>query len=387
MKRLQSAGRRVLALLLAGALTVSFTGCTTLVKDLADSVHSAMSEPEQEIMDPTWISTGYAYDQLTAEEQLLYRQAADAIEKHQTERLETPLTDEEQVWHVLNCIEVDHPEYFWWENYDTLYTVTENNVPTGTEIELDFLYDEAETAARQAQIDARVTEWLSGIDASWADYDKVKAVYDAVVLNTEYVDESPDNQNICSVFLNGQSVCAGYAKATQYLLQKLDIPAAYLWGDATKDGETDSHAWNLVQLDGVYYYLDPTWGDPEYSEEDAVALAGTVCYDYFCVTSEELFRTHENQTALTLPECTSETHNYYVRSGLRLDSYDPASIASIVDAAYYAGQPQAEMQFRYEEDYWTAQENLEDVFYQCSFDWEDIGYTGDDDMRTLLVIF
>jgi hypothetical protein len=45
------------------------------------------------------------------------------------------------------------------------------------------------------------------------------------------------------------------------------------------------------------------------------------------------------------------------------------------------------MQFRYEEDYWTAQENLEDVLYQCSFDWEDIGYTGDDDMRTLLVIF
>ena len=97
MKRLQSAGRRVLALLLAGTLTVSFTGCAKLVKDLADSVHSAMSEPEQEIMDPTWISTGYAYDQLTAEEQLLYRQAADAIEKHQTERLETPLTDEEQV--------------------------------------------------------------------------------------------------------------------------------------------------------------------------------------------------------------------------------------------------------------------------------------------------
>ena len=60
------------------------------------------------------------------------------------------------------------------------------------------------------------------------------------------------NQNIISVFLNKKTVCQGYANATQYLLTLLGIPAVVVTGTA----EGDTHAWNLVQLDGCMLFMN-----------------------------------------------------------------------------------------------------------------------------------
>ena len=61
-----------------------------------------------------------------------------------------------------------------------------------------------------------------------------------------------NNQNIISVFLEGRTVCQGYACATKYLMDLLDIPCTIVTG--TANGEP--HAWNLIELDGAYYYMD-----------------------------------------------------------------------------------------------------------------------------------
>ena len=55
--------------------------------------------------------------------------------------------------------------------------------------------------------------------------------------------------------VNKKTVCAGYAKAFQLLLTKLNIPCYYIVGFAK-----EAHAWNIVKLDG-YYNVDLTWDD------------------------------------------------------------------------------------------------------------------------------
>lgn len=66
----------------------------------------------------------------------------------------------------------------------------------------------------------------------------------------------------------GQAVCAGYAKAFVYILANLGVEAEFVTGYTYDSyGKLDlkeRHAWNRVKLDGEYYYVDPTWGDPSY---------------------------------------------------------------------------------------------------------------------------
>ena len=67
-----------------------------------------------------------------------------------------------------------------------------------------------------------------------------------------------------------QSVCAGYSKATQYLLEQLGVFCTYVTGKTTEGG---NHAWNLVKCNGDYYYVDTTWGDPVFQQEEGEEIS------------------------------------------------------------------------------------------------------------------
>ena len=135
----------------------------------------------------------------------------------------------------------------------------------------------------QAQIDASTEELLDGISVTDSDYDKAKYVFEILVQNVDYDSSVDNNQNIISAFLNRATVCQGYACATQYLLKMLGMESVIVTG--TANGE--SHAWNLVKLDGNYYYMDTTWGNSRYLD-DASQTAKYVNYNYLAVTSEEI---------------------------------------------------------------------------------------------------
>jgi hypothetical protein len=78
---------------------------------------------------------------------------------------------------------------------------------------------------------------------------------------TDYMNTEND-QYIDSVFTNHQSVCAGYAKAVQYLALRHGIPCVYVTGSATDYlGTGGSHAWLAASVDGEVRFYDPTWYD------------------------------------------------------------------------------------------------------------------------------
>ena len=54
-----------------------------------------------------------------------------------------------------------------------------------------------------------------------------------------------------------EAVCEGYALAYKYYMNRLEIPCKIVSG--TSNGQ--SHAWNLIQLTGNWYMVDPTWDD------------------------------------------------------------------------------------------------------------------------------
>ena len=166
------------------------------------------------------------------------------------------------------------------------------------------------------------------------EYVKTKYLYDYLVEKTEYDKEAPNNQNICSVFVENRSVCQGYAKALQYLMQKSGMVSMLVTGFAEQEG----HAWNLVRVNGAYYYVDATWGDASYTfTEESTSYLGEmppINYDYFLVTTKDLYVTHEPDGSIRLPECVSQKDNYYVREGLYLDEYNEDKLRLIFEQAY-----------------------------------------------------
>ena len=58
------------------------------------------------------------------------------------------------------------------------------------------------------------------------------------------------------VFANRKAVCQGYALALSALLDRAWVDSRFVSSDPL------DHAWNLVQLNGVWYHVDVTWDDP-----------------------------------------------------------------------------------------------------------------------------
>lgn len=269
----------------------------------------------------------YAAQCLNGAELLWYAQIRDALGGHAEaveldgQGMEAGL-DEEDVGRIFQCVLNDHPELFFVEGY--AYTKLMRGEET-VSIEFMGTYTmEAQTAAeKRKELTAAVSDILSEAAAAAGEYERVKYVYETLIRETEYDQAAPDNQNILSVFLNHRSVCQGYAKATQYLLERLGVACTLVTGSV---GTGETHAWNLVRVDGTYYYLDTTWGDASYySETGTETWEGErpqISYDYLNVTTEELLRTHTPAETVPLPLCTADAANYYVREDAYFAAYD-----------------------------------------------------------------
>jgi len=97
------------------------------------------------------------------------------------------------------------------------------------------------------------------------DYEKIKYIHNWLVDNISY-DKSLSKNNTHNVYgalREKEVVCEGYAKAFKYLLDGLNIPCIMVTGvGVNSNGESESHAWNYVQINNMWYAVDVTWDDP-----------------------------------------------------------------------------------------------------------------------------
>lgn len=292
------------------------------------------------------------------------------------EGLEAGLT-EEDIDRIFCYVLADHPEYFYVDGYRyTKYTRMERLVKI--EFSGSYTCDSQERARRWEQIEEAADALLAQAPTEGDDYEKARYVYETLIRGTDYVLDAPDSQNLYSVLVNGASVCQGYAKATQYLLGRLGIPCVLVQGQV-EPGE--GHAWNLLCLDGDYYYMDTTWGDASYRQTgDATQDQGwmpQVNYDYLCVTTSQLLRTHTPGTDVPLPECTATRDNYYVREGCLLDSCEETALQEAFDRAVSAGRQEISLKCTEESVYRQLLEHLigqKEVFSYLGRDFSTLHY-------------
>ena len=123
-------------------------------------------------------------------------------------------------------------------------------------IQLEMSYET--TKEQEKELKDKVDGILAKLDLDGAsEYEKVRAIYNYICSNVVYdYDHLNDNSyrlqyTAYAAAINGTAVCSGVADLFYYMTTAAGLEARITVNDI--------HAWNIVKVDGKYYYLDPTW--------------------------------------------------------------------------------------------------------------------------------
>ena len=246
------------------------------------------------------------YGMLEPTTQSLYRQIyANALALNKSfAPIETVSVN--QLRNVFMAVVGDHPELFW---MDTAYGC--RYLPSGKCAEIDLQFNSTATDLNQNKqlFESSADKIVQAAGNAGSDYEKEVAVHDTLISQIEYNLNAPLNQSAYSALVSGQTVCAGYARAYQYVMQKLGVPCYYCTGFA---GE--NHAWNIISLDDGYYNVDTTWDDTDPNT-----------YDYFNKSDNDFSTNHmRKDLSIYLPACNGENYK-------NLEATTSETLAPIVD--------------------------------------------------------
>ena len=154
---------------------------------------------------------------------------------------------------VFDALLIDHPELMNQAGISWRY---DNSDSDYVKVKLEFAFS---NRFKEYIGQLRIQKIISDIKLAtynMSDAEKIKYVYEWIGDNAKYdytFMTFSKNQSIYNVFMKGNAVCAGFAKASQVIFQNIGI------NSYTITGETSSrHMWNIVELDGKYYYYDST---------------------------------------------------------------------------------------------------------------------------------
>ncbi len=376
MKKKQ--GKYVVALLLLAA-AVMLGGCGD---ELVSQVLSR-KEVKQELELVECVSADrYVHNTLDEGLQQVYDEMLYAILNFQDNvRLST--TNTSDVKTCYNAICADYGEIFWVESC-SYGELSVRGKPYAVSFVVNYAFTPQEVEEYKRQMQPVIDEYLARLDKCESDYEKTEVLYRKLIKEVGYDLAAENNQNILSVFLGKETVCQGYACATQYLLQQSGIPCTIVTGTA----QGQPHAWNLVRLDGDYYYIDVTWGNTDFMGDEA-GEKPQINYAYLNITSEELLKNHTLQVDFPVELCESTENNYYRKKKLFFDTWDEDAIGAKFARAYDKGKDSVSVKFADSElfdeawDYFIDEQHITDYCEGIS----QIYYVPDKDLNILTIYF
>lgn len=251
-----------------------------------------------------------------------------------------------QIKKIYNDVLMDHPEIFY-VNSSFRYIVKNHDI----QIIPQYLFDQKEVKKYNQQIDHITQNMIQKTNQAKTGIDKMKIIYDELIETVSYQGGKND-QNILSALLDQKSVCAGYAKAYQYLLLKAGIKCTYMTGTTIQNH--DSHAWVMVYLNDDYYYSDPTWGD---IEDKTIKHH---CYGCFLMNSEDMLRCYQPDDGYE--KTKTNQLNYYQNIGCYMDGYDRMVLSHAVQLGVKNKTYVAEVKCAHEKVYQQLKNDIKNTY-------------------------
>lgn len=359
--------KKIIAIGLSAAMLSAASGC--FIKDAVDSIRAELFNninfeddadytpvEQNEFLACDYytpVEVTYGYDSLqTDDHRKCYSDIGDAVYRISEEMNDRELYAVGKVYidnkefseadmHVtINAYLEDHPEVFWISNQFSYGSMGDQ-----TTLQLYSYLPGTTCEERIGKFTDTVDNIMTSIPSGLNEYHLEKYIHNTLLDMCEYADDVKDSSDGWEEFsaygalVNGSAVCEGYSYAMNLLLGKVGISSYYINGH----GESTLHMWNIVNIDGNWYHLDATWNDSSGSY-----------YNYFNLSDEQIEQDHiialpydemeESQISgenaevfnLFVPECTSESANYYtVESTLIVDFEEsaPIMVNDLIEAA------------------------------------------------------
>lgn len=201
------------------------------------------------------------------------------------------------------------------------YTVNKSGYVTGIKV------SRYPKTVSQYQTEKNAVDRLANELAAYAEencatqFDKVLFFHDYIINNCTYDIDAPNGASAYGCLIEGRAVCEGYAKAMQVLCSRAGIECIPVTGRAAYEGNSQSHMWNLINIDGCWTHVDATWDDIESNSESAIEI-NAVCYSYFGLTDKEIHIDHivTENPLISIPQAVSNSSSYFVRGGYYITS-------------------------------------------------------------------
>ncbi len=179
----------------------------------------------------------------------------------------------------------------------------------------------------------------------FTEYERVHAIHDYLSYFIKYDFDLLQNAGNASgddpafrldgVFVNGKAVCDGFSKAFLLLCGIEQIRCIRITGLYNMEGTNINHAWNKVQVDGVWYNVDTTMDAWHVYTDSGDTPTSLLCHGYFLISddliTEPLTGRHVQSGKDDVNyECT-QTYDFYrnTPSGIGTQSMEVTSGAEL----------------------------------------------------------
>ena len=257
----------------------------------------------------------FYYNSLSSENKKIYTAIANGIKKfnksialkeYEIIDNDTTMSDIDK---SMQAFFADHPEVFY---VSSKYTVLTKTTAFNEYVELELEYtlsNSSELDTKIGEIENKINEYIEYTKGK-DDFESELILHDMLGKNVKYYEYNDvelvpqECHTIYGAFLSNQSVCDGFSKALQILLDRKGIESIIVFGNL----ENEAHAWNLVNLNNSWYHLDLT------SDKSIKDISeNIVLHTYFNLTTNAIKGTHTIDSEEILPISNNEEYNYYIK--------------------------------------------------------------------------
>ena len=171
---------------------------------------------------------------------------------------EKEFAEKYDIWRLLD----ENPAIAYIKNY-TWQSV--NGIVAEITFEYESIPSDYKILLEQA-VDSAIGSIKENLQEDYLQAELVCAINDYIAIQCQYAFEpdgvTPDNNasGAYSALVDSRAVCDGYSNAFTLIAQQFGLDVKKISG-LSEPGD-NSHAWNLVKVDGQWYHVDVTWNDP-----------------------------------------------------------------------------------------------------------------------------